>query len=84
MAAIYDYETGDEITVGLQGSDECDEAIRAARRIADERGEPVELHDDDGRWLVHPAGEDGSHETDCLMSREESEAEDNALLDRDD
>lgn len=55
MAAIYDYETGDEITVGLQGCDVCDEAIQAAQRIADDRGEDVHLVDDDGEWIVHPA-----------------------------
>ena len=57
MAEIYDYETGDAITVGLQGSRVCDEAIQAARRIAADRNEPVELHDDDGVWLVHPDGD---------------------------
>lgn len=55
MAEIYDYETGETITLGLQGCHVCDEAIRAAERIADDEGRPVELVDDDGRWLVHPA-----------------------------
>ena len=54
MAAIYDYETGDEITAGLQGCQVCDEAIQLAERAADERGEDVHLSDDDGEWLVHP------------------------------
>lgn len=57
MATIYHYETGNEITAGLQGCTVCDEAIQAARRIAEDRDEPVELHDDDGEWLVHPDGE---------------------------
>ena len=57
MAEIYDYETGDELTAGLQGSSVCDEAIQAARWLAADRGEPVELHDDDGEWLVHPDGD---------------------------
>lgn len=54
MAAIYDTETGDEITVGLQGCNVCDEAINAAKRIADSLGEDVLLVDDDGEWIVHP------------------------------
>jgi hypothetical protein len=59
MATIYDYETGYSLTEGLQGCTVCDEAIQAAERFADEREESVELHDDDGRWLVHPASEAG-------------------------
>jgi len=54
MAALYDYETGEEITAGLQGCNVCDEAIQIAQRAADERGENVHLSDDDGEWLVHP------------------------------
>lgn len=54
MAEIYDTVTGNEITVGLQGCNICDEAIRAAQRIADERGHDVLLVDDDGEWYVHP------------------------------
>lgn len=54
MAEIYDYETGNEIAAGLQGCNVCDEAIQAAQRIADERGEDVHLVDDDGEWIVHP------------------------------
>lgn len=56
MAAIYDMTTGDVITDGLQGSDRCDEAIQAARRIAADRGEDVELIDDGDSWVVHPDG----------------------------
>lgn len=56
MTAIYDYETGAELTCGLQGSSVCDEAIHAALRIAAARATPVELHDDDGHWLVEPDG----------------------------
>ena len=33
MAAIYDYENGNEICAGLQGSAMCDEAIDAAQYI---------------------------------------------------
>lgn len=55
-AAIYDAETGDTITEGLQGCHVCDEAIQTARRIAAERDEPVHLTDDDGEWLVKPDG----------------------------
>lgn len=56
MAAIYDAKNGDTITEGLQGCDTSDEALKAARRIAKERGVPVLLDDDDGRWNVHPDG----------------------------
>ena len=55
MADIYT-QNGEEITVGLQGSDVCDEAIRAAKGIARDRGEPVRLEDDDATWDVHPDG----------------------------
>lgn len=75
MAAIYDYETGDEITVGLQGCNVCDEAIQAAQRIADDRGEPVELIDDDGRWLVHPEDSDGNREDADFLGESESDEE---------
>lgn len=58
MASVYSMD-GDEITVGLQGCNVCDAAIRSACRIADQRGESVELHDDDGRWQVYPARASG-------------------------
>lgn len=56
MAAIYDTKDGDLITDGLQGSDRCDEALIATRKIAAERGEDVHLDDDDGEWIVSPDG----------------------------
>lgn len=56
MAAIYDATTGETITEGLQGCSRCDEALQTARRLAQERDEPVHLDDDDGEWLVHPDG----------------------------
>ena len=56
MAAIYDYETGNTITEGLQGCDTCDRAINMAIEMAAERGVPVVLDDDDGQWLVKPDG----------------------------
>lgn len=56
MAAIYDMTTGDTITEGLQGCEACDEAIRAARRVAARRGAAVLLSDDDGDWIVSPDG----------------------------
>lgn len=56
MAEIYDTETDDMITGGLNGSRKSDEAIQLARRIAAERGETVLLVDD-GEWLVEPDGE---------------------------
>lgn len=61
MAAIYD-SGGDVLTDGLQGSDNCDEAVIAARNWARRLGKPVILDDDDGRWQVDPDGsitEDG-------------------------
>lgn len=48
MASIYDYATGGEITVGLQGCTVCDEAIQVAEQTADQLGRPVHLVDDDG------------------------------------
>jgi len=56
MAEIYDQETGDMLTCGLQGSDICDEAIHAAQNIASDRGEAVLLVDDGGEWVVCPTG----------------------------
>lgn len=56
MASIYNWQTGDTITDGLQGSRRCDEAINLAREMAAEFGEPVVLSDDDGAWMVPPAG----------------------------
>ena len=56
MAAIYDFETNDELTVGLQGCEMCDEALIAAKEMAAEHGTSVELVDDDGRWEVKPNG----------------------------
>jgi hypothetical protein len=62
MASIYDYETGNVLSEGLQGCTVCSEAMRAAQNWADRRGASVELCDDDGRWLVHAASEDGTRE----------------------
>ena len=59
MAAIYDIETGNTLTEGLQGCNACDEAIQHAKRFADEAGHSVQLSDDDGDWEVFPAGPDG-------------------------
>ena len=56
MAAIYEYETGGEISAGLQGCGVCDKAWETAVAMAGERGEPVVLEDDDGLWFVHPEG----------------------------
>lgn len=55
MAEIYTMD-GEEITVGLQGSAVCDEAIRAAKSIAKDRGETVRLEDDGELYDVHPDG----------------------------
>ena len=67
MAEIYT-QNGDEITVGLQGSDVCDEAIQAAKDIAIDRGESVRLEDDGEYWDVFPDGtveEAEPWESDC-------------------
>lgn len=74
MAAIYDYETGSELTAGLQGCNTSDEAIQAAQRLADQRGEDVELWDDDGRWLVHPIGKGADREAADYLGECEGEA----------
>jgi len=55
MADIYTMN-GEEITMGLQGSAVCDEAIRAARNIARDHGETVRLEDDGELYDVHPDG----------------------------
>ena len=55
MAEIYTMN-GEEITMGLQGSAVCDEAIRAAKSIARDRGEAVRLEDDGKLLDVHPDG----------------------------
>jgi len=55
MAEIYS-RNGEEITVGLQSSSVCDEAIQAARRIAADRDEEVYLEDGDERTTVYPDG----------------------------
>ena len=55
MAEIYTMNGG-EITVGLQESAVCDEAILAAKDIAKDRGETVRLEDDGCLFDVHPDG----------------------------
>jgi hypothetical protein len=50
MARIYSHD-GYLAADGLQGREVSDLACR----LADEWGEAVELHDDDGTWRVHPA-----------------------------
>ncbi len=56
MAAIYDIDTGSELTTGLQGCNICNEALQVAEGLADLMGRDVHLVDDDGEWLVHPSG----------------------------
>ena len=60
MAEIYT-RNGDEITVGLQSSAVCDEAMHAAKDVAHDRGQEVYLEDDEERYTVYPNGhvEDG-------------------------
>jgi len=75
MATILNLD-GYEITIGLQGSSVCDEAIHAASRIAVSLGEPVILADDDGDWEVSPDGEvspAGSECEECGLPRESTE-----------
>jgi len=55
MADIYTMDA-EEITIGLQGSAVCDEAVQAAKRIAKDRGETVRLEDDGALWDVNPDG----------------------------
>ena len=55
MVDIYTM-TGEEITMGLQGSAVCDEAMQAAKAIARDRGETVRLEDDGDLLDVHPDG----------------------------
>lgn len=55
MAEIYT-QSGEEITVGLQSSTVCDEAIRTAKGIAADCGETVRLEDDGDAWDVSPDG----------------------------
>ena len=56
MAAIYNYQTGDVICEGLQGSNACDYAWHVACELAAEQDQPVVLDDDDGEWIIHPTG----------------------------
>ena len=55
-AALYDYETGDVITEGLQGAFTTDDAINAARDAARHLRAPVLLVDDDGEFVVYANG----------------------------
>lgn len=55
MASIYD-KNGEYLTQGLQGSALCDQAIKAARELAESRNEVVYLDDDGDFWAIHPDG----------------------------
>lgn len=55
MAEIYD-ENGAEMTVGLQSSTACDNALHVAKWMASEWGEPMFLEDGDERLTVWPDG----------------------------
>ena len=57
-ASIYSLD-GSELTTGLQTGAVCDEAIKTAWALAEEKGQAVHLVDHDGEWLVG-AGADGS------------------------
>lgn len=54
MAAVYDIDSGNELTTGLQGCNKCNEALQVAEGLADSMGRDVHLVDDDGEWAVHP------------------------------
>lgn len=56
MATIYEYETGKPLSEGLQGSAQCDEAIRYAREEARDRQQPVVVEDDGEFFVVYPDG----------------------------
>ena len=62
MAEIYDMD-GNEVTVGLQGSAVCDEAILTAQFLAGELEETLRLEDDGEVFNVSPSGEitEGEH-----------------------
>lgn len=71
MAKVVDYETGEVLADGLQGCDSSDEAMQVAERLADDLAAHVELVDDDGHWLVHPATwSGGEHGTPVCRHRE--------------
>jgi hypothetical protein len=55
MATIYN-ANGEQLTTGLQSRKVCDEAMRTARQLADQIGEPVYLEDGDWRNKVWPDG----------------------------
>ncbi len=63
MATIHSFESTEDLAVGLQGSDVCDEAWNAAVDMAEERDDNVVLCDDDGNWLVHPDGSRSEFDT---------------------
>lgn len=66
MAAVYDIDTGNELTTGLQGCNVCDKAIQVAQGLADSMGRDVHLVDDDGEWAVHPEINGHREAADCL------------------
>jgi len=53
MAAVYDIDSGSELTAGLQVCNICSRALQVAQRLADVMGRDVHLVDDDGEWIVH-------------------------------
>jgi hypothetical protein len=61
-ADAYGKAVGDAARTCVLNCMRTNEALRAAQNIADYLGEDVELHDDDGRWWVHPADENGECE----------------------
>ena len=67
MASIYN-NSGETITLGLNGCNVSDETLQIARRQAAEREEAVILNDDDGEWVVNPDG--STQEFTAAMKRE--------------
>lgn len=81
-AAIYSLD-GNAITLGLQGSNICDEAIQTAERIADSRGEDVHLVDDDGEWIVHPMVDGKRELADPYTSDDDEDDDEDDVSDED-
>lgn len=72
MAGVYDIDSGNELTTGLQGCNVCNEALQVAQGLADSMGRDVHLVDDDGEWAVHPAINGEREDADPIGSTSET------------